>query len=140
MRAIFAALLLVLASSDQAAAQAKCEGDAKSDLELIQKIGSRKAYEAFLDAHKTGPSADVARQQLQQMDAGAKCEGEAKADLELITRIGTRRAYKVFFDAHRTGPCVEIARQQLEQMDPHGITKDNWGDQYFIQKKIDRGQ
>jgi hypothetical protein len=41
--------------------------DVKADFELVDKIGSRKAYEVFLSVHRTGPYADLARERLQAM-------------------------------------------------------------------------
>jgi hypothetical protein len=41
--------------------------DVRADFELVDKIGSRKAYEVFLQTHRSGPHADLARQRLQTM-------------------------------------------------------------------------
>lgn len=44
--------------------------DVKADFELVQKIGSRKAWEVFLGSHPTGFYADLARAQIQEIDQG----------------------------------------------------------------------
>lgn len=41
--------------------------DVKADFELVEKIGSRKAYEALLGTHRTGPYADLARMRIREM-------------------------------------------------------------------------
>ena len=45
-------------------AQAVPVGDAKADYELVARIGTLKAWEAFLGTHKTGFYADLARAQI----------------------------------------------------------------------------
>lgn len=40
--------------------------DVKADYELVEKIGSRKAWEVFLSTHKTGFYSDLAREQLKK--------------------------------------------------------------------------
>lgn len=45
--------------------------DVKADFELVQKIGSKKAWEVFLGSHPTGFYADLARAQIQEIEQGA---------------------------------------------------------------------
>jgi hypothetical protein len=40
--------------------------DVKADYDLVEKIGSRKAWEVFLSTHKTGFYSDLAREQLKK--------------------------------------------------------------------------
>jgi hypothetical protein len=40
--------------------------DVKADYQLVEKIGSRKAWEVFLSTHKTGFYADLAREQIKK--------------------------------------------------------------------------
>jgi hypothetical protein len=40
--------------------------DVKADYELVEKIGSRKAWEVFLTTHKTGFYSDLAREQIKK--------------------------------------------------------------------------
>jgi uncharacterized caspase-like protein len=42
---------------------------AKADFELVEKIGTRKAYEVFLGQHPTGPYAEMARERIKALDA-----------------------------------------------------------------------
>jgi Caspase domain len=42
-------------------------GDVKADFELVQKIGSRRAWEVFLGTHPTGFYADLARAQIETL-------------------------------------------------------------------------
>jgi hypothetical protein len=43
--------------------------DVRADFELVQKIGSKRAYEVFLGTHKTGLYADLARAEIERLDA-----------------------------------------------------------------------
>lgn len=60
LTAAFAALFCV----QQAAAQSVEE---TKDFQLVQSIGSRKAYEVFLRAYPNGHYTDIVRKQLQEM-------------------------------------------------------------------------
>ena len=44
--------------------------DVKADYELVEKIGSRKAWEVFLTTHKTGFYSDLAREQIKKFPEG----------------------------------------------------------------------
>ena len=46
--------------------------DVKADYELVEKIGSRKAWEVFLTTHKTGFYSDLAREQIKKFPEGAR--------------------------------------------------------------------
>jgi caspase domain-containing protein len=50
--------------------------DVKGDYELVERIGSKKAWEVFLNTHKTGLYADLARAQLAKLQAA---EGQTTA-------------------------------------------------------------
>lgn len=136
MRTTLAALAAVLAvcwSMHQSLAQTS---DAKADFELVDKIGSKRAYELFLGTHRTGPYADLARKRLHEMDLAQA--SDVKADFEMVEKIGTRKAYEVFLGTYRTGPFADLARKRLHDMDPPGHTKPNWGDEIFIPRLMDR--
>jgi hypothetical protein len=45
-------------------------GDAKSDYELVERVGTEEAWEAFLATHKEGLYADLARAQLGKLKGG----------------------------------------------------------------------
>jgi Caspase domain len=51
------------------AAKAAPLSDVKGDYELVERIGSKKAWEVFLNTHKTGLYADLARAQLAKLQA-----------------------------------------------------------------------
>lgn len=50
--------------------------DVKGDYELVERIGSKKAWEVFLNTHKTGLYAELARAQLAKLQAA---EGQTTA-------------------------------------------------------------
>jgi hypothetical protein len=67
--AALVALVVVCCATRSVVAQDPSEKpDAKADFELVDKIGTRPAYELFLSVHKTGPYAHLVRQRLHQMD------------------------------------------------------------------------
>jgi hypothetical protein len=70
MRTVVAALvaLAVVAATHAAVAQDASERDVEADFELVERIGTKKAYETFLSTHKTGPYAELVRQRLHQLD------------------------------------------------------------------------
>jgi hypothetical protein len=55
----------------QAGAQTEPQSEdlVKKDFEIVEKIGSRRAYEIFLEAHRSGPYADLARERLNKQRA-----------------------------------------------------------------------
>ncbi len=53
------------------AAQPAPEIDVKADYELVQKIGSKRAWEVFLNQHPTGFYADLARAQIEAIEKQA---------------------------------------------------------------------
>lgn len=57
---------LVAAPVEVKGAATAATADIKADYELVEKIGSRKAWEVFLSTHKTGFYADLAREQLKK--------------------------------------------------------------------------
>jgi hypothetical protein len=57
---------LVAAPAEVKGATTAVAADVKADYQLVEKIGSRKAWEVFLSTHKTGFYADLAREQLKK--------------------------------------------------------------------------
>ena len=57
---------LVAAPTEVKGGTTAVAADAKADYDLVDKIGSRKAWEVFLSTHKTGFYADLAREQLKK--------------------------------------------------------------------------
>ncbi len=57
---------LVSAPAEVKGATTAAAADVKADYDLVEKIGSRKAWEVFLTTHKTGFYADLAREQLKK--------------------------------------------------------------------------
>ena len=49
--------------------------DARNDFELVQRIGTRKAYEVFLGTYKTGFYADIARSYLDRLGKNQPSDG-----------------------------------------------------------------
>ena len=56
--------VLVLGLATQPASAQGGKPDPVADFDLVKKIGTRRAYEAFLQTHPSGPYADLARQEL----------------------------------------------------------------------------
>lgn len=54
----------------------------KSDYELVAQIGTKKAWEVFLDTYKTGFYADLARAQIAKLTAAEASKPTVLADLE----------------------------------------------------------
>jgi len=48
--------------------QQASESDVKADYELVQKIGSKRAFEVFLNQHPAGFYAELAKAQIEQLD------------------------------------------------------------------------
>ena len=70
MRRTFTTALVAVAaclSADIASAQGRDQE--KADFELVQGIGSRKAFEIFLNTYPDGRFADLVRQRLREMGA-----------------------------------------------------------------------
>jgi uncharacterized caspase-like protein len=59
---------LAPAPSQPAAPPPGDDATVKSDYELVKKLGSKKAWEIFLKEYPTGPYADLARAQLEQLN------------------------------------------------------------------------
>ena len=57
---------LVPAAVDPKGATSAVTADVKADYQLVEKIGSRKAWEVFLSTHTSGFYADLAREQLKK--------------------------------------------------------------------------
>jgi hypothetical protein len=54
--------------------------DVKGDYELVERIGSKKAWEVFLNTHKSGLYADLARAQLAKLQAAEGRPGASDAN------------------------------------------------------------
>lgn len=63
-------------------AAAQVDTRQKEDYELVEKIGSRRAYETFLQEYKTGPYADIIRERLNKLRAL-----DGRADEEFNRRL-----------------------------------------------------
>lgn len=63
--------------------------EAKADYELVDRIGSRKAWEVFINTHKTGFYADLARAQIAKLDAKAAPKAIDKTRLAALTPPGS---------------------------------------------------
>ncbi len=59
--------------------------DIKTDYELVQKIGSPRAWEVFLGTHPTGFYADLARAQLEGARSSRPAESTAPANVNLAS-------------------------------------------------------
>jgi uncharacterized caspase-like protein len=57
---------LVAAPAEAKGAPVAAAADIKADYDLVEKVGSRGAWEVFLTTHKTGFYADLAREQLKK--------------------------------------------------------------------------
>lgn len=57
---------LVAPPAETKGATTAAAADVKADYDLVEKIGSRKAWEVFLSTHKTGFYADLAREQIKK--------------------------------------------------------------------------
>ncbi|MDQ8727120.1 caspase family protein [Bradyrhizobium sp. LHD-71] len=58
---------LVAAPAETTGVSTPAAADVKADYDLVEKIGSRKAWEVFLSTHKTGFYAELAREQLKKL-------------------------------------------------------------------------
>jgi hypothetical protein len=67
-------------------APAQTADQVKQDFELVESIGSRRAYEVFLSTHRTGPYADRAREHLRKL-----YELDGKADAIFNQRLIERQ-------------------------------------------------
>jgi uncharacterized caspase-like protein len=59
--------LVAAAAEPKGGATNAAAADVKADYQLVEKIGSRKAWEVFLTTHTTGFYADLAREQLKKL-------------------------------------------------------------------------
>ncbi|MFL6972719.1 MAG: caspase domain-containing protein [Xanthobacteraceae bacterium] len=117
--------------------------DIKGDYELVERIGTRKAWEAFLASHKEGLYAELARAQLAKLtqgggkatvvDTGNSHAGLApieltpppkpnlpsrdRIDWDLIWETGDRAKLRDFIAKYPSSPLAETAKSRLEALD-----------------------
>jgi len=119
-------------------------GDIKGDYELVERIGTRKAWEAFLASHKEGLYAELARAQLAKLTPGENkatsadtgsshvglvpvepappprpnvTAGRDRIDWDLIRDTGDRAKLREFIAKHPSSPLAEAARSRLDALD-----------------------
>jgi hypothetical protein len=81
-KSIIAAVAAISLGCSAQPAPAQTADEIKQDFELVERIGSRKAYEVFLSQHKTGPYADIVRERLKKL-----YELDGKADVMFNGRL-----------------------------------------------------
>jgi Caspase domain len=117
--------------------------DIKGDYELVERVGTRKAWEAFLSSHKEGLYAELARAQLAKLmqaeskatsDSGSAHAGLAPAELtpgprpnpppsrdrvdwDLIKDTGDRAKLRDFMAKYPSSPLAETARSRLAALE-----------------------
>jgi hypothetical protein len=118
--------------------------DIKGDYELVERVGTRKAWEAFLASHKDGLYAELARAQLAKLTQGeskatAADTGSANAglapieltpppkpnltpsrdriDWDLIRDSGDRAKLRDFIAKYPSSPLAETAKSRLDALD-----------------------
>ena len=117
--------------------------DIKGDYELVERIGTRKAWEAFLASHKEGLYAELARAQLAKLtqgggkatvvDTGNSHAGLAPVELtpapkpnlpsrdridwDLIRDTGDRAKLRDFIAKYPSSPLAETAKSRLDALD-----------------------
>jgi Caspase domain len=127
--------------------------DIKGDYELVERIGTRKAWEAFLASHKDGLYAELARAQLAKLtqggskattptDTGNSNAGLApieltppprpsvgpsrdRLDWDLIRDSGDRAKLRDFIAKYPSSPFAETARNRLEALDRAAQERDD---------------
>lgn len=85
---------------------------AKSDYEIVERVGKKEAWEVFLNTHKTGLYADLARVQLAKLgEIGGLVRSDAPGGL-LPNRDTTRDTPKVEAPAIQSPPKPGAAEQR----------------------------
>jgi hypothetical protein len=127
-----------------APAQPKVEAlnDVKGDYALVERIGTKKAWEVFLSSHKEGLYADLARAQLAKL---TEAESQPAARAERATQVasvepttppkpseqpseerrvwdrirdsGDRAKLREFIAKYPTSPLAETAKNRLDSLD-----------------------
>src|SRR5215211_62256 len=127
-----------------APAQPKVEAlnDVKGDYALVERIGTKKAWEVFLSSHKEGLYADLARAQLAKL---TEAESQPAAPAERATQLasvepttppkpseqpseerrvwdrirdsGDRAKLREFIAKYPTSPLAETAKNRLDSLD-----------------------
>src|SRR5215216_6679542 len=126
-----------------APAQPKVEAlnDVKGDYALVERIGTKKAWEVFLSSHKDGLYADLARAQLAKL---TEAESQPAARPERATQLasveptppkpseqpseerrvwdrirdsGDRAKLREFIAKYPTSPLAETAKNRLDSLD-----------------------
>src|SRR5215211_934632 len=126
-----------------APAQPKVEAlnDVKGDYALVERIGTKKAWEVFLSSHKDGLYADLARAQLAKLtEAESQPAGRPERATQLasveptppkpseqpseerrvwdrIRDSGDRAKLREFIAKYPTSPLAETAKNRLDSLD-----------------------
>jgi len=66
--------------------------DVRADFELVQKFGTKRAYQVFLGTHPTGLYADLARAEIERLDAVEKAPAPAPAPEPAAAQPGPKPA------------------------------------------------
>jgi outer membrane protein assembly factor BamD (BamD/ComL family) len=95
--------------------------DMKADYDLVEKIGTRKAWEVFLGTYKTGFYADIAREQLNKLgpapSPAPSLEAPVPEDVAAWNRIkdsSDQDSLKNFIKRYASSPLVPDAQHRLE--------------------------
>jgi hypothetical protein len=116
--------------------------DVKGDYELVERIGTQKAWEAFLASHKDGLYAELARAQLAKLvPADSKpapnppptmtvaatqpttppnpsvVPSKERIDWDLVRDSGDRAKLRDFIAKYPASPLAETAKNQLEGLE-----------------------
>jgi hypothetical protein len=119
---------LVAAPAEVKGATTAVAADVKADYELVEKIGSRKAWEVFLSTHKTGFYSDLAREQLKKYPEVASLgpppavpapppRGPSTRELldwEKVKDSGDVNALKSFIQRHPDSTLAVTAKSKVD--------------------------
>ncbi len=121
---------LVSAPAEVKGATMPAAADVKADYDLVEKIGSRKAWEVFLTTHKTGFYADLAREQLKKFPEVASLgvpvvlvqpsRGPSTRELldwEKVKDSGDIAAIKSFIRRHPDSTLAVTAQGKLDVLE-----------------------
>ena len=101
----------------------------KADYELVAKVGTKKAWEIFINTYKTGFYADLAREQLGKLDAKiasleppsppepARPTSDELRAWNRIRESGNKEALEKFIERYPNSPLALNAQQRLDILD-----------------------